>query len=205
MRRSISFILVWLFLGLYAAAACAAPRILVFGDSLSAGYGLAAGEGWVTLLQQRLEREAYPHEVINASVSGETSSGGLARLPAVLDQRKPEIVLIELGGNDGLRGLPAKNLRENLEAMVALVRKKGAQPVLFEMRIPPNYGPLYAGQFRAAFGEAAKSGKTALVPFFLTAIADKPGLFQEDGIHPVAAAQAQMLDAVWPTLKPLLH
>src|SRR5262249_26811392 len=146
-----------------------------------------------------------PHEVINASVSGETSSGGLARLPAVLNQHKPEIVLIELGGNDGLRGLPAKNLRENLAAMVALARKSGAQPVLFEMRIPPNYGLIYFGQFRATFGEVAKSAKIPMVPFFLGTIADKPGMFQDDGIHPVAAAQGQMLDAVWPTLKPLLQ
>ena len=177
----------------------------MFGDSLSAGYGLNAGAGWVALLQQRLEREAYPHEVINASVSGETSSGGLARLPAVLDQHKPEIVLIELGGNDGLRGLPVKSLRENLAAMVALARKSDAAALLFEMRIPPNYGPFYGNQFRAAFGEVAKSAKIPLVPFFLDAIAGKPGMFQDDGIHPVAAAQEQMLDAVWPTLKPLLH
>jgi acyl-CoA thioesterase-1 len=200
MRRSISFILLWL----YAATALAAPKILVFGDSLSAGYGLNAGAGWVALLQQRLDREAYPHEVVNASVSGETSSGGLARLPAALDQHKPEIVLIELGGNDGLRGLPVKNLRENLAAMVALARKSGAQPVLFEMRIPPNYGPLFGNQFRAAFSDVARSAKIPLVPFFLDAIAGKPDMFQDDGIHPVAAAQEQMLEAVWPTLKPLL-
>ena len=189
---------------LCSAAALAAPKILVFGDSLGAGYGLEADKGWVTLLQQRLRKQAYPQEVINASISGETTSGGLARLPAALDQHKPAIVLIELGGNDGLRGLPAKNLRENLVAMLALSRKAGARPVLFEIRMPPNYGAVYTAAFQKAFHEAAKTAKAPLVPFFLAAIVDKPGMFQADDIHPTAAAQALLLDAVWPTLKPLL-
>ncbi len=196
----------WLaILWLPASAVLAAPKILVLGDSLSAGYGIDAGRGWVALLQQRLQREAYPHVVVNASVSGETTSGGLARLPAALDQHKPEIVLIELGGNDGLRGLAAKNLRENLSAMIERSRKAGARPVLFEMRIPPNYGPVYAAAFQKAFHEAAATHKTPLVPFFLAPLLDKPGMFQDDQIHPGADAQALLLDAVWPTLETLLH
>jgi acyl-CoA thioesterase-1 len=203
-RRLLSFIVLWL-AATSAVAAQTIPTILVVGDSLSAGYGLATGQGWVTLLQQRLAHEAYPHKVVNASVSGDTTSGALARLPAALDQHKPQIVLIELGGNDGLRALPLKNLRDNLAAMIGLSRKAGAQPLLFEMRIPPNYGPVYANGFRDAFHEVAKAGKVPLVPFFLMGIVDKPGTFQDDGIHPSAAAQAQMLEAVWPSLKPLLR
>jgi acyl-CoA thioesterase I len=196
------------FLWLPAAAALAAPPqkpvILVLGDSLSAGLGIDARQGWVTLLQQRLRDEDYPHVVINASVSGETTSGGLARLPSALDQHRPQIVLVELGGNDGLRGLPLKSLRENLTAMVERSRKAGAQAVLFEMRMPPNYGP-YAEQYQRAFQEVARSTKTPLVPFFLASLVEKPGMFQDDGIHPTVEAQAPLLDAVWPTLKTLLH
>jgi acyl-CoA thioesterase I len=185
-------------------AAFAAPKILVFGDSLSAGYGLDADRVWVALLQQRLEREAYPHVVVNASVSGETTSGGLARLPAALAQHRPQIVLIELGGNDGLRGLPPKSMRSNLSRMIDLALEAGARAVLFEMRIPPNYGQAYSGAFRKSFQDAAADAKVPLVPFFLGPIVDKPGMFQDDGLHPAAGAQALLLDAVWPTLEPLL-
>ncbi len=187
------------------AIALAAPKILVFGDSLSAGYGIDVNRGWVALLRARLQQEAYPHEVINASVSGETTSGGLARLPAALDQHHPQLVLIELGGNDGLRALPPKSTRDNLVAMAELVRKAGGRPVLFEMRIPPNYGPAYSNSFQQAFHDAAEKVKAPLVPFFLGAIVDKPGLFQDDQIHPSLGAQPTLLDAVWPTLKPLLR
>ncbi|HZP13252.1 MAG TPA: arylesterase [Nevskiaceae bacterium] len=186
-------------------AAPAAPKILVFGDSLSAGYGIDVNRGWVALLRARLQQEAYPHEVINASVSGETTSGGLARLPATLDANHPDLVLIELGGNDGLRGLPPKTTRENLVAMAELVRKAGAKPVLFEMRIPPNYGAFYASAFQQAFHDAADKVKAPLVPFFLGSIVDKPAMFQDDQIHPSQSAQPTLLDAVWPTLKPLLR
>ena len=178
---------------------------MVFGDSLSAGYGVDVNRGWVALLRARLQQEAYPHEVINASVSGETTSGGLARLPAALDQNKPDLVLIELGGNDGLRGLPPKTMRDNLVAMAELVRKAHAQPVLFEMRIPPNYGPAYSDAFQRAFHDAAEQTRSTLVPFFLAPILDQPALWQDDQIHPSLAAQPTLLDSVWPTLKPLLR
>lgn len=181
------------------------PVILVLGDSLSSAYGLSASQGWVNLLQEKLRREAYPHVVVNASVSGDTTSGGLARLPAALDRHKPQIVLIELGGNDGLRGLPVQNLQANLEHLAELSRGAGAQPLLFEMRIPPNYGARYADSFRAAFAAAADRAGAPLVPFFLGALVERPDLyFQDDGIHPGPAAQALMLDAVWPHLLPLL-
>lgn len=182
-----------------------APVILVLGDSLSAAYGIALDKGWVALLQARLSAAGYPHRVVNASVSGETTAGGLARLPALLARHKPQWVLVELGGNDGLRGLPLTQLRDNLRRIVALSRTAGARPVLFEMRIPSNYGPDYAEGFRASFATVARETATPLVPFFLAAIATDPTAFQEDGIHPTAGAQAAMLDAVWATLQPLLE
>lgn len=178
----------------------------MLGDSLSSAYGLSPSQGWAILLQEKLKAEAYPHEVVNASVSGETTSGGLARLPAVLARHKPVIVLIELGGNDGLRGLPVKNLQANLERMAELSRKAGARPVLFEMRIPPNYGARYAEAFRAGFSAAAEKAGAPLVPFFLAPLVEQPDVyFQDDGIHPGVKAQPLMLDAVWPHLAPLLR
>lgn len=185
-------------------ARAATPAILVLGDSLSAGYGLDAQAGWVPLLQKRLAAQGYPHRVINASVSGDTTSGGLARLPAALDRHKPAIVLIELGGNDGLRGLPVKTMRANLGKLVDLSRAAGAEVLLLEMRIPPNYGPAYTESFTASFTEVAKPRKAGVVPFFLMSIVGKPGAFQDDGIHPAAISQPAMLDAVWPSLVPLL-
>jgi acyl-CoA thioesterase-1 len=175
------------------------------GDSLSAGYGLDAQQGWVFLLQQKIRTQGLDHAVANASVSGETSAGGLARLPAALERNHPAIVLIELGGNDGLRGQPVRALRTNLERMVDLARKAGATPVLFEMRIPENYGAAYADAFRGTFAAVANERKVALVPFLLNAIVAEPDRwFQEDGIHPNAAAQPKLVEAVWPTLQPLL-
>ena len=187
-----------------APAPAQAPKILAFGDSLSAAYGIQASQGWVALLQQRLRQEGYPHVVVNASISGETSAGGLARLPAALGQHKPAIVLLELGANDGLRALPVKNLRANLDKMLQLSRNAGAKPLLFEMRIPANYGPAYGESFTRTFTELGQATKTPVVPFFLMPIALDPVNFQDDGIHPSAAAQPKLLDAVWPTLKPLL-
>ena len=178
--------------------------ILVWGDSLSAAYGIARESGWVQLLQQRLQQKGYPHRVVNGSVSGETTAGGLARLPAALRQHRPAIVLIELGGNDGLRGLPLKELRANLRALVQRSRAAGAGVLVFEMQIPPNYGADYAAGFRRAFAETARAGPARLVPFFLAPIATDPKWFQEDGIHPSIAAQPLMLDAVWPVLQPVL-
>lgn len=187
-----------------AAAPDAAKTVLVLGDSLSAGYGLDAGTGWVWLLEQKLKSEGLPHKLVNASVSGETSAGGLARLPALMDRHKPQIVLIELGGNDGLRALPVQQLEENLERMVDKVRKANAVPVLFAMRIPENYGPAYTEAFTHAFAEVAQARKVPLVPFFLAAIATDASAFQDDHIHPNAASQTKLLDAVWPSLAPLL-
>ncbi len=195
-------------LGLMAmssALAGAPPTILVWGDSLSAGYGLDAHSGWVYLLDQKLKSQAPDYVVINGSVSGETTSGGLSRLPAALERYHPDLLLIELGGNDGLRGQPVDAMRMNLEKMTDLAKAAGAKPVIFEMRIPSNYGPFFTEKFRQTFGDVAKAKQAALVPFFLNAFATDPKRwFQDDGIHPNAAAQPQMLDAVWPTLAPLL-
>jgi len=182
----------------------AAPAILVLGDSLSAAYGVPLQQGWVALLQQRLKERGYPDQVINASVSGETSAGGLRRLPDLLDRHHPQFVLIELGANDGLRGLPLPQLQANLRQMATAAIDAGARPVLFEMYIPTNYGVDYADGFRASFHEVADALKLPLVPFFLGAIATDPGAFQDDGIHPNLASQPTLLDAVWPTLEPLL-
>lgn len=192
-----------LFIVLCVTLPCAAaPTVLVMGDSLSAGYGIAIEKGWVQLLQQRLRAQGYPHTVVNASISGETTAGGLARLPAALDTHQPEIVLIELGANDGLRGLRLDVMRANLERMMQLSRKAGARPVLFEMRIPPNYGAGYAEAFKRVFGTLALARNEPLVPFFLGPIALQPAYFQDDGIHPTVAAQPLLLDAVWPVLEP---
>ncbi len=196
-----------LLLGLLSSAdACAAgPTILVWGDSISAGYGLDSGTGWVHLLEQRLQKQGSAYSVVNASVSGETSAGGLARLPAALDKFHPGIVLIELGGNDGLRAQPLDAMRANLDRMVQLSRAAQARPVLFEMYIPRNYGALYADRFTQVFGQLAQQRQVPLVPFFLSGlVAERDRWFQDDGIHPNAEAQPQMLDAVWPTLAPLL-
>ncbi len=175
------------------------------GDSLSAAFGIPLESGWVQLLQARLRSFGYPHHVVNASVSGETTAGGLARLPAALERHHPKIVLIELGGNDGLRSLPLKQLRGNLAQMAALAKKAGAQPILFQMRIPSNYGPAYADGFFESFRLVARQHKAPLVPFFLTSLLDQPGMFQDDGIHPTVEAQARLLDAAWPTLEALLR
>ncbi|HSW15531.1 MAG TPA: arylesterase [Solimonas sp.] len=199
---------VWLVLCLVtglARAEAPAPRILVFGDSLSAAYGIPAAQGWAALLQQRLRAQGYPHTVVNASISGETSAGGLARLPAALAQHRPGIVLLELGANDGLRGLPVKQMRGNLGRMLELSRQAGAKSLLFEMRIPANYGAAYGDSFLRTFSELSKASGTPLVPFFLGAIALDPAQFLDDGLHPAASAQPKLLDAIWPTLKPLLQ
>jgi acyl-CoA thioesterase I len=191
-------------------AVCAADKgsavqtVLVLGDSLSAGYGLPAGSGWVSLLQRRLDAEGRAVRVVNASISGDTTAGGLSRLPAALAEHRPQIVLIELGANDGLRGLPVPAMRANLAKLVALAKAARAQPVLMEMRIPSNYGAPYTAQFTATFAELARAEKIPLVPFFLAAIATDPARFQDDGLHPNAGAQPALLDAVWPTLALLL-
>lgn len=186
-------------------AAQAAPSILVLGDSLSAAYGIPKQQGWVNLLQQRLTAQAFPHQVVNASISGETTDGGLRRLPEALDRTKPQLVLIELGANDGLRVQSLDSMRENLYQMIQLAHQVGAQAVLFEMRIPPNYGARYSKAFRASFQQVAQQAEVPLVPFFLTPIAMDAAMFQDDGIHPTAEAQPLMLEVVWPVIEPLLR
>ncbi|MFO0509454.1 MAG: arylesterase [Gammaproteobacteria bacterium] len=186
------------------AAATPAPAILVVGDSISAGYGLAANEGWVALLQSRLKSHGYGYRVVNASVSGETTTGGLARLPRALSVHRPAIVIIELGGNDGLRGLPLETSRTNLERMINLSKGAGARVLLLGMKIPPNYGARYSEGFEKVFRDLARQHKLAFEPFFLSKIALEQGMIQEDGLHPTAKAQPVMLDTMWPALKPLL-
>ena len=186
-------------------ADAAAPVILVFGDSISAGYGLPRVEqGWVALLQARLKDQGYGYQVVNASVSGETTEGGLARLPRALNLHHPAIVVLELGGNDGLRALPAAQMRDNLSRMTELAQAAGAKVALLGMRMPPNYGPQYAAQFAQAYSDVARDKKLPFVPFVLVGIALSPGLMQADGIHPNEAGQPQLLDNVWPVLEPLL-
>ena len=189
-----------------AAAKASDNTILVWGDSISAGFGLDNDTGWVHLLEQRLQTQGSAYTVVNASVSGETTAGGLSRLPAALDKFHPAIVLIELGANDGLRGQPLEAMRSNLEQMLQLSQTARAQPVLFEMRIPSNYGPVYTDRFTQVFGQLAQQRKVPLVPFFLAGLVkEHDRWFQEDGIHPNTQAQPQLLDAVWPTLAPLLR
>jgi len=177
---------------------------LVVGASLSAEYGLARGSGWVALLEQRLPKERVGATVVNASISGDTTSGGRTRLPSLLDQHKPTHVIIELGSNDALRGLPLKMTRDNLAAMVRAVRDSGAQALLVGMRMPPNYGRSYTQEFESMFATLAKAEGAALVPFMLSGVADSPnasGLFQDDGLHPNAQAQTIIYDNVWPVLR----
>lgn len=186
----------------------AQPRIVVLGDSLSAEYGLVRGTGWVALLEQRLSAEKIAASVINASISGDTTSGGRARLGALLKQHRPTVLVIELGGNDALRGLPLKNTQDNLSAMAQAAQKAGAKVLLLGMQVPPNYGRQYAEQFAQLFVSVAQKNKTALVPFLLKGVADRQDAtawFQADGIHPLAKAHPQMLDNVWPALRPLLR
>ncbi len=188
-----------------ASAQAEAPVILVFGDSISAGYGLPLEQGWVELLKTRLKSQGYGYQVVNASVSGETTAGGLARLPRALELHHPSIVILELGGNDGLRGLPVAQMRANLSQMVNLSGATGAQILLLGMRMPPNYGPQYTKEFALVFSDLATDKKVGLVPFLLTNIALSPQLLQADDIHPNAQGQPILLDNVWPTLKPLLR
>ena len=182
----------------------AARTLLVFGDSLSAAYGLSPDQGWVHLLGDRAARIDGWH-VVNASVSGETTAGGLRRLPADLARHKPAMVVIALGANDALRGQPIAGIRDNLEKMVRLARQARAEPVLVGIMIPPNYGIDYAEQFRALYPAIAAKNRIPIVPFLLEGIADKPDLFQADQLHPTASAQPIILDNVWKTLEPLLR
>jgi acyl-CoA thioesterase-1 len=191
-----------------AAQGSAKQVILVVGDSLSAEYGLERGKGWVALLDQRLVQNKQSATVINASISGDTTSGGRSRLPALLKQHQPTIVIIELGGNDALRGLPLNSTRDNLLAMTRAAKAAGAQVLVVGMQVPPNYGRQYSDDFAALFANVAKSENAALVPFLLKGVADVPNfesLFQADRIHPKEQAHPTMLANVWVGLKPMLR
>ena len=186
---------------LLAAPLAQAGKIVVFGDSISAAYGLNPAQGWVSLLQKKLGAK---HQVVNASLSGETTAGGLSRLPAVLQQHKPDVLVLELGGNDGLRGLPLTAMQDNLNQMVRLAQSQKARVLLVGMALPPNYGPEYGNKFQAVFRDVAAARKTALVPLLVKGFEGDLAQFQPDGIHPAASAQARMLDNVLPALLPLL-
>lgn len=176
----------------------------MLGDSLSAGYGIKPAQGWVALLEQRLHDQGYGYRVVNASVSGETSGGGLQRLPRALELHQPAVVVVELGANDGLRGLSVPLIRDNVTKIVADAKKTGAQVLLVGMMLPPNYGARYTKDFMKMYGDIATGNKVALVPFLLQSVALKPELMQADGLHPTAPAQPALLDTVWPQLKPML-
>ena len=177
---------------------------MVYGDSLSAAYGISQAGGWVALLGERLKRERPDYSVVNASISGETTSGGLARIKPALERHRPAIVILELGGNDGLRGVPVAQIRRNLGAMIEEAQRSGARVVLAGMKLPPNYGPQYTQSFEATFTELAKRYKTALVPFLLQDVADTPEMFQPDRVHPTEKAQPLIMERVWKTMIPLM-
>ena len=187
------------------ANAYSAPKtVLVVGDSLSAEYGIARGAGWVALLEQKMKLEKIDAKVVNASISGETTSGGKARLPALLGQHKPDLVVIELGANDGLRGLPVPSAEANLRAMIAAAQAQKARVLLVGMRMPPNYGRAYTERFFGMFKTVATSTKSPLVPFMLEGVADKPALFQQDRLHPTAQAHPIILNNIWPTFEKMV-
>lgn len=200
----LSYLLLILLLNSASAQDQSGYTLLVYGDSLSAAYGIEESEGWVALLEQRLADKQYPYQVINASVSGETSTGGLARLPAALENYQPDLVILELGGNDGLRGLPLASLQQNLSQMIELSREAGAEVLLAGIQIPPNYGPRYTVPFFQLFGEIAQEKVVPLVPFLIDGIPQQPDLMQNDGIHPKAEAQWMIVENVWPLLEPML-
>jgi acyl-CoA thioesterase-1 len=187
------------------AAGASERTILVLGDSLSAGYGIKPAQGWVALLGQRLHDQGYGYQVVNASVSGETSGGGLQRLPRALELHRPAVVIVELGANDGLRGLSVPLTTDNLTKIVAASKTAGAQVLLVGMLLPPNYGPRYTKDFTKMYRDISTGAKVPLVPFLLQSVALKPELMQADGLHPTAPAQPALLDTVWPQLKNLLR
>jgi len=205
-KRGCKVLLVFIALALAIEARSSdAPAILVMGDSLSAGYGLKVETGWVVLLQRRLISKGYGYHVIDASVSGETTGGARTRFPRALQLHHPDIVILELGGNDGLRGLPIAQMKTNLRAMIEAARNAHAKILLLGMNIPPNYGPEYAGQFHRVYVDLAQQYQVPLVDFFLAGVALTPQLMQADGIHPTAEAQPRLLDNIWPVLLPLLQ
>jgi acyl-CoA thioesterase-1 len=180
------------------------PVILIIGDSLSAAYGIERHTGWVQLLQQRLAKKGYPYQVVNASISGNTTRSGLARLPAALKQHQPEIVIIELGGNDGLQGLSIEEFRTNLSLMTSMVKKQGAKVLLCGVRIPPNLGSIYGSKFEAVYRDVAEKHRVSLVKYILKGISENGALMQEDGVHPTAGAQPLILENIWQELHRLI-
>ena len=186
------------------AQGAAAGTLLVLGDSISAAFGLDTRQGWVSLLEQRLAAEGFDYQVVNASVSGDTSAGGLARLPTLLAEHQPQLVIVELGGNDGLRGQPPAQLQQNLAAIIQGARESGARVLLLGMQLPPNYGARYNALFSQVYADVAGAAQVPLLGFFLEGVGGVPALMQGDGIHPNAAAQPRLLDNLWPQLKPLL-
>ncbi|MCS4236371.1 arylesterase [Stenotrophomonas sp. BIGb0135] len=202
------WLLAWLLLAPVLACAKGADTraaVLVVGDSLSAAHNIPAESGWVNLLQQRVKQQVKPvPTIVNASISGETSAGALTRLPALLARHQPSVVVIELGGNDALRGLNPAQLRGNLEKMIVASQKAGAKVLLLGIDVPPNYGPAYRQRLKEVYAGLASQYKVALLPFLLDGVALQPALMQSDGLHPTAAAQPKVLDNVWPHLKPLL-
>jgi acyl-CoA thioesterase-1 len=190
---------------LFAVTAVAqAATLLVLGDSLSSAYGIGPREGWVTLMEERLKQQKFDYNVVNASISGETTSGGAARIDEALARTRPALVIVALGGNDGLRGLPVSQIKANLTHIVENAKRRGARVLLLGIRMPPNYGPQYVREFEAVFTEVARRHKTPLVPFMLQGVAEQRDLMQPDNIHPTAAAQPVILETVWKKLLPLL-
>ncbi|KXU37328.1 arylesterase [Ventosimonas gracilis] len=191
-------------LALLCTQTALAGGLLVVGDSISAGFGLDSSAGWVSLLEQRLKQEGLARPVINASISGDTSTGGLSRLPALLKTHQPAVVIIELGGNDGLRGQSPAQLQQNLARMVKLAKNSGAAVLLLGMRLPPNYGKRYTRSFEGVYADVAEQQQIAFVPFFLEGVGGVEGMMQADGIHPTASAQPRLLENLWPLLRPML-
>ena len=181
-----------------------APNIVIYGDSLSAAYGLPQGAGWPTLLQERLKQKKFNYNVVNASISGETSAGGAARISITVRETRPAVLVLALGANDGLRGLPVAQLRDNLAAIIKAARAVKCQVIVVGMRMPPNYGQRYTEQFQSSFTDLAKAQRLALVPFLLEGVAQRPELFQQDQLHPTEAAQPLILENIWKALQPLL-
>lgn len=200
-------VLLWLpsWAGAQMSAQAPEATLAVVGDSLSAAFGIPLESGWVSLLRQRLAERGYDYRVVNASVTGDTTSGGLARLPGLIDRERPALVIIELGGNDGLRGITPAVMADNLRRMVRLVREAGGRVLLLGVELPGNYGQSFRAMFHEVYYEVSRSESVPLVPSFITGVAMDPALMQEDGIHPNAAAQPLMLDEVWPALEPLLQ
>ncbi len=201
MRRLLFLVCLLLGTGGHAADA---PTVLIFGDSLSAGYGIDVDQSWATLLQQRLRDQGYEHRVVNASISGETTEGGAERIGPALKNFNPELIILELGGNDGLRGFPPERMRSNLEKIIATSKDSGAEVVLLGIKIPSNYGPRYTQAFEAAFRDAAESLDIPWIEFFMEGVALNEELMQADGIHPNAEAQPRLLDNAWPAIETAL-